>query len=188
MSLIWIKVDREKKTHSIYCDGIQLAGSTIDTSDAQKILAFKNFYYSVLLGVTGEVHGANYIKKQLEIKLNNAEYIKLDDQHINRNVTELIEKIAEDYKQKYNEYPDNSLILSINGNLFKINLIDTEINRWNCVKTNNDFIACGAPYDIATALFYYDKDIKPQTLLDTVCKVTNTINNNLISIENVEYK
>ena len=96
--------------------------------------------------------------------------------------------LEEVYQEEYDDAElDNSVILSINGNLFYLNHIKGE-KRWNFTRTNDNFICAGSPCSEVRTLLYYDENIGPQTILDTLVKVTNTVNTNLFKIENISYE
>lgn len=60
MSLVILKVDREKKTHSIYCEGISMGEERIYLTQANKITHIDNPNYSILLGTTGSAEFTRY--------------------------------------------------------------------------------------------------------------------------------
>ena len=66
MSLVILKVDREKKTHSIYCDGITIREDQIYITRNNKITHIDNPNYSILLGTTGDNEFARYFRIHFE--------------------------------------------------------------------------------------------------------------------------
>lgn len=195
MSLIWIKVDKEKKTHSIYCDGMVIGSKEeIVTNDQQKIIEYNGGFYSVLLGCSGKPHSARFIMEYFGRMFAQRDiHYNLDGKkNVEWELIGLFEDINKNYASKYDTDLDGDVVLSINGHLFK--MYDRCCGRWECVSTKDNFICCDSSFNYqsitmaASALLHYNNDIEPQDLLNTVSKVTNAVNTELIKIENVEYK
>ena len=186
MSVVWIKVNREKKTHSAYSDGIQVSpNDEIVSDDTKKITNYEFLNTSILLGAVGSSHGTAYIKKYFPIrwKTSNIQYWNEDT---TTDLAEFFEDMANEYQNKYSEPLKNTVILSINGNLFWINSVrDGKI--WQVSRINKNFICAGAPENEAKTLLYYNENIDPQDLLNTLAKVQTTTNTNLYKIENISY-
>ena len=66
MSLVILKVNREKKTHSIYCEGITISGEQIYLTRSNKITHIDNPNYSILLGTTGNTEFTRYFRLHFE--------------------------------------------------------------------------------------------------------------------------
>ena len=66
MSLVILKVDREKKTHSIYCEGISMREEQIYLTRSNKITHIDNPNYSILLGTTGSNEFTRYFRLHFE--------------------------------------------------------------------------------------------------------------------------
>ena len=154
MSVVWIKVNREKKTHSAYSDGLQVSpDDEIVSDDTKKITNYEFLNTSILLGAVGSSHGTAYSKKYFPSR----------------------------WKTSNSEPLRNTVILSINGNLFWINGVrDGKI--WQVSRINKNFICAGAPENEAKTLLYYNENIDPQDLLNTLAKVQTTTNTNLNKI------
>jgi hypothetical protein len=190
MSLVWIKVNRERKIHSIYSeysDGLQLIGDEKISNDGCKIDNFSINGVSVLMGVVGNGHWSNYIFKNLPIKLGIIK--KLYDDKTNkivcRDFSEMFENLETEYKNTYGEHMNNRVCLSINGNLFFA--FNNSNKIWDVCSSNEDFLCIGAPRAEAKTLLYYDINIDPQIMLNCLNRVTTTINTNLFKIENIYY-
>lgn len=187
MSVVWIKVDRDNKTHSAYSDGLQLSpDDEIVSNNTKKITHYKFFNTSILLGSVGSSHGSAYIKKYFPIrwKTSNIQYWNEDT---TTDLAEFFESMANEYEKKYSQPLKNTVILSINGNLFLIvSAFDGKI--WQVSRTNENFICAGAPENETKTLLYYNENIDPQDLLNTLAKVQTTTNTNLYKIENIKYE
>ena len=186
MSVVWIKVDRENKTHSAYSDGIQKSDDEIVSNDATKVIHYKFFNTSILLGIVGQAHGFAYIKKYFPIKwkTSNIQYWK---EETTMDLAEFFEEMANEYEKKYGEPLKNNVILSINGNLFWVGS-SVQGKIWQTSRTNENFICAGAPESETRTLLYYNENIDPQDLLNTLAKVQTTTNTNLYKIENIKYE
>lgn len=186
MSVVWIKVDRENKTHSAYSDGIELKGDYIAGNSAVKIIQYEFLRTSILLGIVGSTHGSAYIKKYFPIKweTSNIQYWK---EEAIMDLSEFFENMANEYEQKYNEPLKNDVILSINGTLFWAGeASDGKI--WQVVRTDDNFICAGTPCSETRALLYYNENIEPQDLLNTIAKIQIATNTKLSKIENIKYE
>lgn len=186
MSLVWIKVDREAKQHSIYSDGLVVDNDTILCHDFQKTRLYKDFKLSILLGCIGSVSAMNFIYKYFFIKWKQQTNIQYYKENACRELTELFEVLGKYYKELYDTELDATVILSINGYLFYLKHVSN--GRWICLETEENFICAGPAKSEALTLLYYNKYIEPQDLLNTVAKVTNTINTNLFKIEKISYE
>ena len=53
MSLIIVKTNKNKNTHSIFCDGLSCSGNEIITKNARKIANTNKDGYNILIGCVG---------------------------------------------------------------------------------------------------------------------------------------
>lgn len=173
MSLVWNRANKAEKTHSIYSDGVCIIGDfTIDNDDNVKFASSTDGLFSILIGCTGEVQWCDYIKKYglFKLKTSNVLYNIGGNTHICRDIEEIFEEVGKSYKEKYNDFPIGSVILSINGYLFKLQYY-SKTESCDCIKTNKDFICVGEPTELAMALYNYDNNIDNQDMLNAIAKV-----------------
>lgn len=195
MSLVILKVDREKKTHSIYCEGIGMREEHIYLTQSNKITHIDNPHYSILLGTTGNMEFTRYFRLHFE------EHFKKSDmlQNLSNcdlgsdNLKDIIHNIWCSFcadrtlSLNTNCFSSFGCILSINGNLYVADHYRCDDqNTFSAYKvTDRDYCVNGQE-EIA-ALCLLENDIKIQDIFDTICKFNNSINNNVSSIENISY-
>lgn len=195
MSLVILKVDREKKTHSIYCEGISMREEQIYLTRSNKITHIDNPHYSILLGTTGNTEFTRYFRLHFE------EHFKKSDMLQNlsncdlgsENLKDIIHNIWCSFcadrtlSLDTNYFNGFGCILSINGNLYVADHYRCDDkNTFGAYKvTDRDYCVNGQE-EIA-ALCLLENDIKIQRIFDTICKFNNSINNNVCSIENISY-
>ena len=195
MSLVILKVDKEKKTHSIYCEGISMREEQIYLTRSNKIAHIDNPNYSLLLGTTGNTEFTRYFRLHFE------EHFKKSDMLQNlsncdlgtENLKDIIHNIWSSFCADRTLSLDTiyfsgfGCILSINGNLYVADHYRCDDkNTFGTYKvTDRDYCVNGQE-EIA-ALCLLENGIEIQRIFDTICKFNNSINNNVCSIENISY-
>lgn len=195
MSLVILKVDKEKKTHSIYCEGISMREEQIYLTRSNKIAHIDNPNYSILLGTTGNTEFTRYFRLHFE------EHFKKSDMLQNlsncdlgtENLKDIIHNIWSSFCADRTLSLDTiyfsgfGCILSINGNLYVADHYRCDDkNTFGTYKvTDRDYCVNGQE-EIA-ALCLLENGIEIQRIFDTICKFNNSINNNVCSIENISY-
>lgn len=195
MSLVILKVDREKKTHSIYCEGITIRGEQIYITHKNKITHIDNPNYSILLGATGNCEFTRYFRLHFE------EHFKKSDMLQNLSNCDLGSECLKDIIHSIwrsfcldrmlsldNDCFSNfGCILSINGHLYVADHYRCdEKNTFGTYEvTDRDYCVNGQE-EIA-ALCLLENGIEIQRIFDTICKFNNSINNNVRSFENISY-
>lgn len=191
MSLVIIKVDREKRTHSVYCDG--RSGNMV-MEKANKISKYNIQDHSILAGTTG-YHDFNvYFRMHFEeIVIQERLFDHLDDNELT--ATKLADIGAVIWRNfckkmhlpvKKNSYDVFGAVISIDGNLFALdgNVVD-DIFIFTAHETERDFVVSGA--DDNAALCLLDVGINIQTIFETISKYNYYVNDNITSIEDVMF-
>lgn len=195
MSLVILKVDREKKTHSIYCEGITISGEQIYLTRSNKITHIDNPNYSILLGTTGNMEFTRYFRLHFEEHfkksnmLQNLSKCDLGSESLKDIVYNIwrsfcLERMLDLDTNNFNGF---GCILSINGHLYVA-------DHYRCDEKNTfgtyeviDRNYCAKGQEEIAALCLLENDIEIQRIFDTICKFNNSINNNIRSIENISY-
>lgn len=185
MSLVILKVDREKKTHSIYCEGISMREEQIYLTRSNKITHIDNPNYSILLGTTGSNEFTRYFRLHFEEHfkksgmLQNVSNCDLGTENLKDIIHSLWRSFCLDRMLDLNTDCFNGFgcILSINGNLYVA-------DHYRCDDKNT--FGVNGQEEIA-ALCLLENGIEIQRIFDTICKFNNSINNNVCSIENISY-
>lgn len=107
MSVVWIKTNRENRTHSIYCDGRVIDGSyQIHNEDNCKIKQFSISNNSILIGAVGSSYSCDYLTNHIYEELSN-EFIQnilnllRDPQTISKGEELLNEMIEKYYRRSF---------------------------------------------------------------------------------------
>lgn len=195
MSLVILKVDREKKTHSIYCEGISMREEQIYLTRSNKIAHIDNPNYSILLGTTGNTEFTRYFRLHFE------EHFKKSDMLQNlsncdlgtENLKDIIHNIWSSFCADRTLSLDTiyfsgfGCILSINGNLYVADHYRCDDKNTFGVYEVTDRDYCVNGQEEIAALCLLENSIEIQRIFDTICKFNNSINNNVRSIENISY-
>ena len=195
MSLVILKVDREKKTHSIYCEGISMREEQICLTRSNKIAHIDNPNYSILLGTTGNTEFTRYFRLHFE------EHFKKSDMLQNlsncdlgtENLKDIIHNIWSSFCADRTLSLDTiyfsgfGCILSINGNLYVADHYRCDDKNTFGVYEVTDRDYCVNGQEEIAALCLLENGIEIQRIFDTICKFNNSINNNVCSIENISY-
>lgn len=195
MSLVILKVDREKKTHSIYCEGISMREEQIYLTRSNKIAHIDNPNYSILLGTTGNTEFTRYFRLHFE------EHFKKSDMLQNlsncdlgtENLKDIIHNIWSSFCADRTLSLDTiyfsgfGCILSINGNLYVADHYRCDDKNTFGVYEVTDRDYCVNGQEEIAALCLLENGIEIQRIFDTICKFNNSINNNVRSIENISY-
>ena len=195
MSLVILKVDREKKTHSIYCEGISMREEQICLTRSNKIAHIDNPNYSILLGTTGNTEFTRYFRLHFE------EHFKKSDMLQNlsncdlgtENLKDIIHNIWSSFCADRTLSLDTiyfsgfGCILSINGNLYVADHYRCDDKNTFGVYKVTDRDYCVNGQEEIAALCLLENGIEIQRIFDTICKFNNSINNNVCSIENISY-
>lgn len=204
MSVVWIKVNRENKTHSIYCDGRVIDDfNVIHNENNCKIKQFNINDNSILIGTVGSVYSCDYLTNHIYEELSN-EFIQnvlnlLKDPQTICKAEELLNEIIEKIMRK--RFLNNKedffpvIVLSINGNLF--------FGQSYCISTltedgsgyykflseykNINHIECGSGDKYVKTILEYDNDADPQKILDVTASLITSVNNHLFKVENIKY-
>ena len=195
MSLVILKVDREKKTHSIYCEGISIREEQIYITQKNKITHIDNPNYSILLGTTGNYEFTRYFRLHFEEHFKKSDMLQnLSDCDLGSEcLKDIIHSIWRSFCLDRMLSLDNDCfsnfgcILSINGHLYVADHYRCdEKNTFGTYEvTDRDYCVNGQE-EIA-ALCLLENGIEIQRIFDTICKFNNSINNNVRSIENISY-
>lgn len=195
MSLIILTLDREKKTHSIYCDGLTVSGGQICKTNSNKIAYFNTSQYSILLGTTGSLIFTRYFRVNFEEQfrqsdvLQNLSNTELSCEKIKVLISSIWKKFCEVNRISLDnsDFSDFGCVMSINGHLYNIDYYRCgEINTFDVYEVNDrDYHASGQD-DIA-AMCLLENNIEPQKIFDTISKFNCHINNIVHSIENISY-
>ena len=205
MSVVWIKVNRENKTHSIYCDGqVTTCEGEIRDDSRCKFNLLKIENRNILIGATGTGYNCDYLLAHLHEELTNIvieNILNLLKSPLTiRNAEEILNDIIEKIMQqkfknnKINYYP--SIILSIDGYLFQGNGFnfsdmaedENQYYRFAISYRNKNHIECGAGWMEIKALLEYDNNADPQKILNITASIEDSVNNNLCKLENIKYK
>ena len=195
MSLVILKVDREKKTHSIYCEGISIREEQIYITRKNKITHIDNPNYSILLGTTGNCEFTRYFRLHFE------EHFKKSDMLQNlsncdlgsESLKDIIHSIWRSFCLDRMLSLDNDCfgnfgcILSINGYLYVADHYRCDEKNTFGVYEVTDRDYCVNGQEEIAALCLLENGIEIQRIFDTICKFNNSINNNVHSIENISY-
>ena len=195
MSLVILKVDREKKTHSIYCEGISMSKEQIYRTQANKITHIDNPNYSILLGTTGNNEFTRYFRLHFEEHFKKSDMLQnisncdLRSESLKDIVHSIWRSFCLDRMLDLNTDCFNSFgcILSINGNLYVADLYRCDDKNTFGVYEVTDRDYCVNGQEEIAALCLLENGIEIQRIFDTICKFNNSINNNVRSIENVSY-
>lgn len=194
MSLIFIKVDRDKKIHSIYSDGIRLAASRITSSNGLKILEIDLPNCNVLFGCAGVSKFCNWIKLRIanEIQTHNIVNYMSNRTEVVERISDMMRSIWETFCEKHGlrnddeQYSTFGCIMSINGILFKSDSYGKENIFDTYIIDDRNYGATGQ--EEVAALCLLENGIEPQKVFDTISKFNCYINNNMRVIENVKYE
>ena len=176
MSLVFIKVDRDKKTHSIYSEGIRLADNRIKSSNGLKILEIDLPNCNVLFGCTGATKFCNWVKLRIanEIQARNiVNYISNRTEVVER-ISDMMRSIWEAFCEKHGLQNDDEVystfgcIMSINGTLFKSDVYGKENIFDTYIIDDRNYGATGQ--EEVAALCLLENDIEPQKIFDTISK------------------
>ena len=195
MSLVILKVDREKKTHSIYCEGISMREEQICLTRSNKIAHIDNPNYSILLGTTGNTEFTRYFRLHFEEHFKKSDMLQnisncdLRSESLKDIVHSIWRSFCLDRMLDLNTDCFNSFgcILSINGNLYVADLYRCDDKNTFGVYEVTDRDYCVNGQEEIAALCLLENGIEIQRIFDTICKFNNSINNNVHSIENVSY-
>ena len=195
MSLVILKVDREKKTHSIYCEGISMREEQICLTRSNKIAHIDNPNYSILLGTTGNTEFTRYFRLHFEEHFKKSDMLQnisncdLRSESLKDIVHSIWRSFCLDRMLDLNTDCFNSFgcILSINGNLYVADLYRCDDKNTFGVYKVTDRDYCVNGQEEIAALCLLENGIEIQRIFDTICKFNNSINNNVHSIENVSY-
>ena len=195
MSLVILKVDREKKTHSIYCEGISIREEQIYVTRKNKITHIDNPNYSILLGTVGSNEFTRYFRLHFE------EHFKKSDMLQNlsncdlgsESLKDIIYSIWRSFCLDRMLSVDNDsfghfgCILSINGHLYVADHYRCDEKNTFGVYEVTDRDYCVNGQEEIAALCLLENGIEIQRIFDTICKFNNSVNNNVRSIENISY-
>ena len=195
MSLVILKVDREKKTHSIYCEGISMREEQICLTRSNKIAHIDNPNYSILLGTTGNTEFTRYFRLHFEEHFKKSDMLQnisncdLRSESLKDIVHSIWRSFCLDRMLDLNTDCFNSFgcILSINGNLYVADLYRCDDKNTFGVYEVTDRDYCVNGQEEIAALCLLENGIEIQRIFDTICKFNNSINNNVRSIENISY-
>lgn len=204
MSVVWIKTNKENKTHSIYCDGRVIDDAyQIHNEDNCKIKLFSIGNNSILIGTVGSVYSSDYLTNHIYEELSN-EFIQnilnlLKDHQTICKAEELLNELIEKVLQKkfLNNKEDYfpTIVLSINGNLFfgqSYSFSTLTEDGSDCYKflveyKNINHIECGSGAKYVQTILEYDNDADPQKILDVTASLITSVNNHLFKLENIKY-
>ena len=195
MSLVILKVDREKKTHSIYCEGISIREEQIYITQKNKITHIDNPNYSILIGTVGSNEFTRYFRLHFE------EHFKKSDMLQNLSNCDLGSESLKDIIHNVwrsfcldrmlpldsSSFADFGCILSINGHLYVADHYRCDEKNTFGVYEVTDRDYCVNGQEEIAALCLLENGIEIQRIFDTICKFNNSINNNVRSIENISY-
>ena len=195
MSLVILKVDKEKKTHSIYCEGISMREEQIYLTRSNKIAHIDNPNYSILLGTTGNTEFTRYFRLHFEEHFKKSDMLQnisncdLRSESLKDIVDSIWRSFCLDRMLDLNTDCFNSFgcILSINGNLYVADLYRCDDKNTFGVYEVTDRDYCVNGQEEIAALCLLENGIEIQRIFDTICKFNNSINNNVCSIENISY-
>jgi len=166
MSLVIITVEREKRTHTIHSDGIEVRNDYMDiaSQSCNKIRKLEYKGHSILVGTCGHCTIGRYIRNHITEYLEEFRVFEKMHEHID-DVEEffirMFRKMYDAYKEDMHteHYVEFTCALSIDGHLFSVqNYDDGEVD---CrVLTDSDILCIGLGGDIATALIENDVPIK----------------------------
>ena len=191
MSLVIIKVDREKKTHSIYCDG--RCGNMV-MQKANKISEYKTQGHSILVGTAGYRNFNTYFRLHfVEIVVRERLLDYLDDNEVaTAKLIDIGMIIWRDFcakiglPKKKNSYDAFGAILSIDGKLYELDgFIVDERFVFESHEIDRDFAVSGSEDTAALCLLEAGVDIK--TIFKVISKYNYYVNNNITSIEDVMF-
>ncbi len=195
MSLVILKVDREKKTHSIYCEGISIRQEQIYLTRANKITHIDNHNYSILLGTTGDMEFTRYFRLHFEEHFKKSNMIQnlsncdLGSESLKDIIYSIWRSFCLDRMLDLDTNSFNSFgcVLSINGHLYVADHYRcNEKNTFGAYEVTDRNYCVNGQEEIA-ALCLLENGIEIQRIFDTICKFNNSINNNICSIENISY-
>lgn len=195
MSLVILKVDREKKTHSIYCEGIRIGQEQIYLTRANKITHIDNHNYSILLGTTGDMEFTRYFRLHFEEHFKKSNMIQnlsncdLGSESLKDIIYSIWRSFCLDrmFDLDTNSFNSFGCVLSINGHLYVADHYRcNEKNTFGAYEVTDRNYCVNGQEEIA-ALCLLENGIEIQRIFDTICKFNNSINNNISSIENVSY-
>lgn len=195
MSLVILKVDREKKTHSIYCEGIRIRQEQIYLTRANKITHIDNHNYSILLGTTGDMEFTRYFRLHFEEHFKKSNMIQnlsncdLGSESLKDIIYSIWRSFCLDRMLDLDTNSFNSFgcVLSINGHLYVTDHYRcNEKNAFGAYEVTDRNYCVNGQEEIA-ALCLLENGIEIQRIFDTICKFNNSINNNICSIENISY-
>ena len=194
MSLIILKVNREKKTHSAYCEGFT-GSERVYRTKANKIIHIDAPKYSILLGTTGVAKFVRYFRHHFEEHFKKTDILlNLDNRDLScERIEDLVFSIWRSFclDNRFvldnKDFSDFGCALSINGYLFVVNnhCCDDKNTFQAYDVTDRDYCANGQ--EEVAALCLLENGIEVQRIFDTIYKFNCHINNNVSSIENICY-
>ena len=213
MSVAWIKVNREKHTHSVYCDGQVTNGDYIVMNNYCKFNHIKVNSYDILIGTSGETLICEYTRNHIEDVMNdqvskdvNGCTIQdiLDTLSDPTQVSLALEKLANifytlyegrvDVRTHENGFP--YIIFSINGYLFYGQAYAYDTNDEDQLKHDflfqleyitEDFAVTGSGADVIRYILSYDLNADPQKILNITSSYCTGVNNILTKLENINF-
>jgi hypothetical protein len=203
MSLAIVKVDREKRTHSIYAEGRVSGGNNIITENNRKVFKCEALVDSqTCVSILGASIGSTFLDDYLELKLpkmlcevNWKEFFPLG-----LNIPSVLDRLIIIYNQLWTEFcttrnislesskhSNYSGLLSINGNIFHIESYDNDGTvTFLAYEVDKKFDAIGAGDEGALALLTYG-GIDIYKIFETMAKLKSSINANVFAYDNIPY-
>lgn len=199
MSLAIVKVDREKKTHSIYAEGISLSGGEIVSQTSQKV-------YSKSLGSNVSILSSHIGTKDLDRFFEIYLYDKLTKKFLsnaNSNYFLASEELTDIYNQLFKTYcgkrnldlnnlgenwTSYSGILSINGDIYHVHAYhENSVVSFNAQHIDDDFFCIGQETQAVKALHLYGCN-DTHKMIEIVSKINNKVGTNIFCYENISYE
>ncbi len=194
MSLIIVKVDREKHTQSVYSDGITLFGDEILTNNSKKVGHFTYNGICVSYGNTGSSYFNQYVTQHFADVF--ASHIKdkkheITDKFYIQELPLMFNEMRTNFIAEYN-IPDGDLeitgekgsLVVIDGEIYSVNQYKGENFRTKHYNGHNSF-ACGVGDESAKCLL--DTQLSIQEIYDIISRHYSTVNNNVFCEENSIY-
>jgi hypothetical protein len=194
MSLVILKVDRDKNIHSVYCDGITFSSERVVKTDSNKIAQVELPGCSILMGTTGYAEFTRYFRLYFEkhfVEANIIQYIGCDIflERLNDIVYDIWKSFCERHRISVSntDFNDFGCVISFNGHIYCINSIRCEdVNTFHTYDiTDRNYCVCGQ--EEVAALCLLENEVGIQRIFDTISKFNTNINNNVGSIENVSW-